>query len=128
MSSFCSVRPSKSGTVSRPFLQVVASLARARTACAAVVAALRVDQLVDFRVAVVLGGHHRDRQFSLRAVTSLHDLADSQAAVLSRNVRLLAVRRRLDRRECWWRLMLQREMMQSGQLNTVVEVLRAQTR
>lgn len=43
---------------------------------------------------------------------------------MTRNVRLLPVSRRLHGRKGWGRLMLEGQMVQSGELHTVVEVLR----
>lgn len=114
--------------VLHPVLEVVAGLAGAGTARAARGAAVRVDELVDLRVAVVLGWNHGYGQFALRAIALLHDLADAQTTVLSRDVRLLAICCGLDRCECRWWLMLKRQVVKSGELHAVVEVLRAKAR
>lgn len=85
---------------SRPLMEVVAGFTSAGAVLstvlpavvATVVAASGVDQFVDLGAAFVFGrGHHRNREFSLRAVASFHDLTDPQAAVLSWNVRLLTI-------------------------------------
>ena len=65
-----------------------------------------VHQIVDPSVPAVLRGNHRDGKFPLRAIASFHDLADAQSTMLSRDVRLMAICRGLDRCKSWRRLIL----------------------
>lgn len=91
----------------RSLSQIVPSFTNARTALSARVTTFRVYELINFSVAVILLRHQRERKLSLRAVTSLHNFADAETAVLSWNVRLLAISRWFHRGKCWRRLVLQ---------------------
>ena len=73
------------------FLEIVASLADSRAVLTTAKVAVWVHQLVDLRVAIVLRWYHGDRKFPLCAISSLHNLADSESAVMSWNVGLLTI-------------------------------------
>lgn len=109
---------------SRPLRQVVARFADATTALTAAEAAARVDELIDLGVARLFRSrNHGHGQFALGAVASLHDFANPQTAVLSWDVRLLTVSRRLDGGEGRRWLVMEGKVVQGGKLHTVVEVL-----
>jgi hypothetical protein len=84
----------------RPLVEVVTSFTCASAVLStvltavlsAVLAATRVDQLVYFGGAFVLGRrNHRDREFPLGAIACLHDFTDAQTAMLGGDVRLLTI-------------------------------------
>jgi len=78
-----------------------------------------VEHITDFHCV----GHHWHRKFPLRAIFPFHDLTDPEAAVVRWYVRLLPVSGWFDGSKCGRRLMVEGQMVQSGELHTVVEEL-----
>jgi len=109
-------------------MEVVAGLTRSSTAGATVQAAVGVSQFLDLIARVLWTGNHGNGEFPLRAVASLHDLADAQTAMLGWDVRVGAVGRRLHRGQSRRRLVSERKVVQCWKLHAVVEELRSQSR
>jgi hypothetical protein len=73
-------------------VEIIAGLTGPCAVVAARTPTVGMDEVSDCEAAV-LALHDRDWEFSLRTISSLHDLADSETAVLYRHVRMMAVSR-----------------------------------
>lgn len=108
---------------SSSLMEIGSGLANVTAVLTAVHVVIRTYELADFGVAVVFRCDYWHRQFSLSSISSFHDFRYSQSAMMGWHIWLLAIGRRLDWSKSGRWLMLQREVMQSWKLNTVVEVL-----